>query len=587
MSAVPPSESTKKAARQSPELTVIAKVIKGDTYMVMADSARELEDEFQSFYSSGVGTTNAIALEPPFPPKTLKSLPQRNNVLQQCIHAMEMNIDGTGHTFEPLHPDATIDPGELLAAQNFFDEPYPGQSFISQRRLLRQDIESIGYGFLEALRTLDGTVVALRHLPAQSVRLVRLENAVQIPHKVMRGGREITLTLTQRLRRFLHTTNGADRTFFKELGCPIDLNKETGVWASPGQLIPPHLRATEILYFGVDPDTSSPYYVPRWLNQLPSVLGSRKAEEQNLEFFDSGGMPPAIIFLQGGSLVGDSASQLRTYLSAANKKKGRAVVVEMASNSGSIDGGGGTVQAKIERFGADRLGDGMYSKYDNQTEEHVRVAFRLPPLFIGRSNDYNYATAQVAYMIAEEQVFGPERREFDEVINRTLMKALGFKTLKLKSNPITLKSVQERFDGIKLVETRVDGSEVVSEVNTILGTAFKYSKEAEDASRQAKANAQAQVAAQSEPLNVQQSDETEVVGVVESSDTPPEVSPMRLLKYVRVLAERDGHVEPVVVRKAEDIREAEDYYATATGEALAAFDTMYSAYTGPAHDHTI
>jgi PBSX family phage portal protein len=589
------TEATQLASKKSPELTVIAKVIKGDTYMVMADSAKEIEDEFKSFYSAGSNNKNAIALEPPYSPRTLKSLPQKNNILLQCIDAMEVNIDGTGHEFVPSMEGVEIDEGEKLAAEQFFAEPYPGQSFLMQRRLLRNDLESIGFGFLEALRTLDKTLVGLRHIPAQSMRLVRLEGAVQVPHKVMRGGQEITLMLSQRLRRFVHTTNGTDRTFFKEIGCPIDLNKETGEWATPGQIIPLHLRASEVLYFGVKPDTNTPYYTPRWINQLPSVLGSRKAEEQNLEFFDSGGMPPAIIFLQGGSMVGDSANQLRTYLSGANKRKGRAVVVEVASNSGSIDGGGGAVQTKVERFGADRLGDGMYSKYDTQTEEHVRVAFRLPPLFIGRSTDYNYATAQVAYMIAEEQVFAPERIEFDETVNRTIIKALGLKTLKFKSNPITLKSVDERFKGLEMLDTKIKGADVVAEVNRIIGTDFQYDKETEDKARQAAADAKAKFQSQ---MGVQQGDGQPLVpqppvqsiaepqtAHVEAEDGQPKVddSALRILKYVRILAEADGHVESFAVRKSEEVSEARAYYEGLADKSK--FDALLSAYVAPGHDH--
>lgn len=586
--------SKSAAAGKTPELTVIAKVIKGDTYMVMADSAKEIEDEFKSFYSAGSNNKNAIALEPPYSPRTLKSLPQKNNILLQCIDAMEVNIDGTGHEFVPSMEGVEIDEGEKLAAEQFFAEPYPGQSFLMQRRLLRNDLESIGFGFLEALRTLDKTLVGLRHIPAQSMRLVRLEGAVQVPHKVMRGGQEITLMLSQRLRRFVHTTNGTDRTFFKEIGCPIDLNKETGEWATPGQIIPLHLRASEVLYFGVKPDTNTPYCIPRWINQLPSVLGSRKAEEQNLEFFDSGGMPPAIIFLQGGSMVGDSANQLRTYLSGANKRKGRAVVVEVASNSGSIDGGG-SVQTKVERFGADRLGDGMYSKYDAQTEEHVRVAFRLPPLFIGRSTDYNYATAQVAYMIAEEQVFSPERIEFDETVNRTIIKALGLKTLKFKSNPITLKSVDERFKGLEMLDTKIKGADVVAEVNRIIGTDFQYDKETEDKARQAAADAKAKFQSQ---MGVQQGDGQPLVpqppvqsiaepqtAHVEAEDDQPKVdgSALRVLKYVRILAEADGHVESFAVRKSEEVSEARAYYEGLADKSK--FDALLSAYVAPGHDH--
>lgn len=183
-------------------------------------------------------------------------------------------------------------------------------------------------------------------------------------------------------------------------------------------------------------------------------------------------------------MVGAAADQLRTYLSAQNKNKGRAIVVELASTSGSLESSG-SVSAKVERFGAQQANDAMFSKYDVAAEEHVRIGFRLPPLFIGRSEDYSFATAQTSYMVAEAQVFQPEREEFDEVINKTLMRALGLKTIKFKSKPIVLKSAEDQLAGLEMIKDMVEGEELVSEVNKVTGLSMTYSKEAHDAAKEA------------------------------------------------------------------------------------------------------
>ena len=172
--------------------------------------------------------------------------------------------------------------------------------------------------------------------------------------------------------------------------------------------VPPEKRGSELLILGINPDVTTPYFLPRWINQLPSVIGSRAAEEQNLQFLDAGGLPPAIVFIQGGTLIKDTSDQLRMYLSGLNKNKNRAVVVEVQSVSGSLDAAG-KVDVKVERFGSAQSQDSMFTNYDEVTEEHVRVGFRLPPLFLGKAVDYNFATAQTSYMVAEAQVFLPER----------------------------------------------------------------------------------------------------------------------------------------------------------------------------------
>ena len=546
-------------ALKSPELSVISRVIKGDTFLVMADASKELEDEFANLYYVQGSSGGGLAVAPPYPPKTLKQLVKQNNILNQCVQAMEVNIDGTGHEFIKVDNVTDIDEEELAQARAFFAEPYPGKSFITQRRALRQDLESMGFGYLEVLRTIDGTIVGTRHLEGQTLRMVRLGDPVDMQYTVSRGGQDVTLTIKERPRRYMQTFNGVSHHYFKEFGVPLDLDKVTGTWANVGEKLPADRRAGEVLAFGVDRDHSGPYFVPRWINQLPSVLGSRKAEEANLEFFDSGGMPPAIIFIQGGQMVGDASNQLRTYLSSANRKKGRAVVVELASNSGSLDSSG-SVSARVERFGA-QSGDAMYDKYDTKAEEHVRVGFRLPQLFIGRAQDLNYATAVIAYQVAEAQVFQPERTEFDEIINKTLIKGLGFKTIKFRSLPITMKSIEELFKGLPLVAEMVDKEDYVQAVNSALGTDLKY-KEPEPSAEEPKA----------EPVN-------------KSEEVSKEVPTIQLLKMVRRVAEIENLVEPLVTLTEVQKADVQSQVATLTPDQRQLFDQMLAGYCSPVHDH--
>lgn len=469
------TEQKAKPARKSQaaqQLTVLPKVIKDDTYLVVAGAAYQPDDEFVNLYYTA-NNTGGVALKPPFDPRTLKHLVVHNNVLSQCVEAMSVNIDGTGHEFVPAEVGEDIDEAEKALVEGFFSEPFPGTTFISLRRDLRNDLESLGYGYIEFLRTLDGTPAGMRYQDATVTRMVKLDAPVQVTKMVVRNGKETPITFWDRERRFVQLVNGTHHLYFREFGSSRHLNRDTGEWETPEKPVPVEKRATELIFVGVTRDHNTPYYLPRWINQLPSVLGSRKAEEQNLEFFDAGGMPPAIIFIQGGAMVGSASEQLRTYLSAQNKNKGRAIVVELQSSSGSLESSG-SVSAKVERFGAQQANDAMFSKYDATAEEHVRVGFRLPPLFIGKAADYNFATAQTTYMVAEAQVFQPERSEFDELINKTVLRELGVKSLRFQSKPITLKSVDSQISAMTMVVDKVEGENLISEVNKVTGLTLEY-----------------------------------------------------------------------------------------------------------------
>jgi hypothetical protein len=154
------------------------------------------------------------------------------------------------------------------------------------------------------------------------------------------------------------------------------------------------------------------------------------------------------------------------YLSGLNKNKNRAVVVEVQSSSGSLDAAG-KVDVKVERFGSAQSQDAMFTTYDETTKEHIRIGFRLPPLFLGYAADYNFATAQTSYMVAEAQVFLPERTEFDEVMNKTIIKELKLKTLLYNSKPITLKDVATQLQGLELAMTVATRESFLKEMNTI------------------------------------------------------------------------------------------------------------------------
>lgn len=460
---------------------VIPRVIKGDTFMVLNDTQLEVEDEFADLYWTTQNATN-VFVTPPFEPRGLMRLVHHNNILSQCIDAMEVNIDGTGFDMVPADGVKAMDSGEADKMRAFFNEPYPGKSMVSIRRALRRDLESIGWGFLEVLRAADGTIALIRNIPAWTVRYVRLDSPVMVEKTVVRNGIETKITLSERERRFGQKI-GINIAYFREFGSSRQINKITGKWEGTGAAdagaVKPADRGAELLAFQVNPDDYSPYGLPRWINQLPSVMGSRKAEESNLEFFDSGGIPPAIIFVQGGTLAPKVSEQLRTYLSGQSQNRNRAVVVEAQASGGSIDGPAGSVQVRVERFGAERANDALFLKYDAATEEHVRTGFRLPPIFLGKAVDYNFATAKTAYMVAEAQVFQPERLEFDEVVNKTLISAMGCKTVNLKSMPITLTDVQVQLEGIVAVSNQVNGQNLVETVNDITGLSLKYEKPAD------------------------------------------------------------------------------------------------------------
>ncbi len=450
---------------------------KADTQKLVVQPNMEPDDEFNGLYYS-TKNQGALLLAPPFNPATLQSLVTKNNILAQCIEAMEVNIDGTGYEIEATDPKASEsdDAANKKKLTAFFKEPFPLWGFTEMRRKLRYDMESTGNGYLEVLRNAGRQIIFLRWADSKLMRLVRLDDPVEVEVELDRDGEKVKAKILTRERRYCQLL-GTEQIFFKEFGSKRKLHRKTGKWESEGNPVPDDQQATEMLHFTVHKDARTPYGLPRWINQLPSVLGSRKAEEFNLDFFDSGAIPPAAIFLQGGQVTEQVGDQLRAYFGPKNKEPNRVAVVEVQSTSGTIDSAG-HVQVKVERFG-DNQKDAMFTNYDDKCEAHVRTAFRLPPLFVGKAQDYNFATAMVGYMVTEAQVFGPERTEFDEIVNRTIVKELGIEDYKFVSKPLTIQNIDAQLKALELAKDKSDGENFVEEVNSLTGLNLEYSKEVE------------------------------------------------------------------------------------------------------------
>jgi PBSX family phage portal protein len=448
----------------------------------------------------GVGEKGQV-LNPTYNLVTLRSLTHQNNVLLQAVTAMEVNIDGTGYELERKDREVFSEDDEKKAKKlsEFFDEPWPGVSFVTMRRALRRDLETTGNGYLEIIRNNKGEVVFLRAIDSMLIRMMKLEDPIAINKKINRGGSEINVKLLERQRKFVQKIGDTKVRFFKDYGIERDLNAVTGEWAGAGEVIPQGDKANELLHFTIIKDVLTPYGVPRWINNLPSVLGSRKAEEFNLEFFDHGGLPPAMILIQGGQLSNDARTQLTNYLSGKAKIKQRGIIAEIYAASGDL-GSAGSVKVSVERFGDERQKDAMFATYDKNCAEHVRIAFRLPPMFLGLSEAYNFATAYTAYMIAEAQVFKPEREEFDEVINLTIMKELTPDYV-YRSKSLNVVDVEQKLKGMELSKDYQNPTDFIESLNEIIKTNFT-AKEGidEEVARMTEATAgAAELAAEPEP----------------------------------------------------------------------------------------
>jgi PBSX family phage portal protein len=453
----------------------------GDTAI---SNALEYEDEFTGKYGLSGQHGGASIIEPPFLPKTLENWVLHNNALLPCIDAMVTNVHETGFEIEPVNGDMTADAAandpELKRIKAFFDETWPGQTFLQLRKQIGQDVEKTGNGYVEVIRNLRGEMVLLRRLDPKLTRVVKITDAQDVPVTIQRGEEQIVVNVSMRYRRFVMSI-GTKFVYFKEFGCPLPIDKTNGDLAPLTErfkMIRDRKLGSEIIHFTKVPDIDTPYGLPQWTPQIPSVTGARKAEEHNLGFFDNGGVPPMMIFVTGGTLAKEARTEIQRFMSGNPGGKHMTPVFEIADTKGMV-GQNSNVRVTVERFGSERQKDSLFENYDLRCEKRVRSSWRLPSMFVGASDDYNFATAYASCILTEAQVFKPERDEFDALVNSTIMRELGGQKYKFRSKPLPIKDVEQQLKAIDSAATKgyIDAEEAIRLLNEITSLNMKVSDE--------------------------------------------------------------------------------------------------------------
>ncbi len=448
-----------------------------------APASRPGGEDFSAVFSA------AGALEPPYDPETLCMLFEHSNALRQNADAYATNIDGFGHRLEPaidfdaedadqqvaetiyLERVAQRDRGELVddaalrptdeeiakrrkkleqlawtekaQLKSFFECCCFDHSFVDLRRRTRQDLEVTGNAYWEILRDGRGRVARLVHVPSYAVRLLPLDlEPVEVEDRVRISAVSFeTIPARRRMRRYVQL-QGNERVFFKSFHDPRVISRTTGeIFPSIQALLQADSAdgpATEIIHFAIH-SPRSPYGVPRWIGTLLSVLGSRQMEEVNYLYFENKSVPPLAVLVSGGKLNDNSIPRIERFIEENIKGKDNFHSILILEADGSSRGGDPS-KAKIElRPLTDaQQQDALFQVYDERNIDKVGAAFRLPRLLRGESRNYNRSVADAQLRFAEDQVFQPERDEFDFLMNRQLLADMGIRFWRFRSQtPVT------------------------------------------------------------------------------------------------------------------------------------------------------
>lgn len=376
------------------------------------------EDQFATFYSS-----NQLAV-PPYAFPRLYTIYEESDILQACVEAMKQNVDGFGYSLNFLGDDLGERDNpqvqkEFVTLSDFFDRINEGQSFTSARKDFREDYEVLGIGGFECVRNKKKELNLMYYAPFRNIRISsQLTEPVDVDYKLRRGGEIVPIKIKRRFRRFAQISNTTHNKirWFKQLGDPRVMNYETGKFEETTKK-----RATEI--FAIKHSFGGMLYgMPRWICCVLDVIGRRSASFVNYDMFNNQGIPPILISLIGGSMTEESVEALRDMILGLRglQEWNKIAVIEIEPETVGLDDRG-KADLKIHDLANIRKEDLMFGEYRKGAANDVRQRFRLPPVYSGGTSDYTYASARVSQTVAEEQIFIPERVEFDEDIDISII----------------------------------------------------------------------------------------------------------------------------------------------------------------------
>ena len=137
--------------------------------------------------------------------------------------------------------------------------------------------------------------------------------------------------------------------------------------------------------------------------------------------------------VSGGKFSGDTVDRIKEHVNVDLKGRDNFHKILILEVSPSKNLTGSEKLPKIEIHELSQVKDAKWMEYLGDNDNRIRSSFRLPPIFVGLSKDYTKATAKESRLVAEPQVFFPERRVFDNFMNKFIFPSIGITLLKFKA----------------------------------------------------------------------------------------------------------------------------------------------------------
>lgn len=360
-------------------------------------------------------------VEPPYDLEVLGSLYDSSGILRSVIDARVMNTVGLGYLWEPtlkakqqIQKASSKDDSKQETVRSahqkeeemlveLLDTLNKEESFIETLMRIWLDVLTLGNGYMEIGRTLNGKIGYIGHVPAMLVRVRRPRDG------------------------FVQKYN-QKAVFFRNFGddTPDPINSDP--------------KPNEMLHFKMYSPNNNFYGVPPSVSVLSALVGDKFAKEYNIDYFENKAIPRYAIILKGVKLSEKSKRELVQYFrnEVKGKNHGTLVVPIPATISSNND-----ADIRFEKLEAD-IQDSSFDKYRKGNRDEIISAYRVPPTKVGVYDNANLAVSRDADKTFKSQVVGPDQVIAEKRINRIVAEFTDLFKIKLDSLDVLDEDLRSR-----------------------------------------------------------------------------------------------------------------------------------------------
>lgn len=343
----------------------------------------------------------------------LAELMETNTYHYRAVQTKARDTVGLGWNLQPV----VEDPSEegLEEAKEFLLAPHPEETLEEILTKWMMDYEAMGVGYLELIR--DKSISPReKHVPFIGM--------VHIPAHTVRAHRDGIRFVQKR---------GARKVWFKKIGAPCDVHKDTGEVKDLGTLDPEE-RATEILSIRNYTARSDYYGAPDVLPALGALLGDKQREEYNIDFFENHAIPAYAVTVTGADLDEETEKQIKRYFQRDLKENRHSTLVLTAA--GEPDGQ--PVEFKFQALSVD-VKEASFRLYRKDNRDEILSAHGVPPYRAGiaETGSLGGSTAEESTEIYKQSVINPRQEMVEARINRHILRdGFGVTDYVIKFNDI-------------------------------------------------------------------------------------------------------------------------------------------------------